>query len=165
MIWPSDLEGCLMQLVSNTKVNHCLLRLSATRHIKQSIHFTGYHQIYTNPVMISWLPRSCVGSAWTPGLHAAVPLCRASLHVLKQLPYLTTQLLLHSLLGLKHTLKIIVVLVPWLSSGFVLLRIRSYCSVEFAYWVHVQSSDVLLCQVRTLNSYAWLYSVHEIYWF
>jgi len=31
MIWARCLAGCLMQLVSNTKVNHSLLSLSATR--------------------------------------------------------------------------------------------------------------------------------------
>jgi len=32
-------------------------------------YFTGYHQIYANPLLISWLPRSCVSFAWTPGFY------------------------------------------------------------------------------------------------
>ena len=102
--------------------------------IKQSVNFTEYHQIYANLPMISW-PWSCVSFAWRPGLHAAVPPA--------ELLCLTTQLLLYWFTPRPEAYTNIVFLVPWLSSGFVLLRIRSYCSVEFAYWTHVQSSDVL----------------------
>ena len=55
-------------------------------------------------------------------------------------------MLLYLSAGLKHSYTNVVVLIPWLSSGFVLLRILLPTFGEFAYWIHVQSSDVLLCK-------------------
>ena len=51
--------GCLMQLASSTKVNHCLLMLGATmvttQQLKQPICFCSVHDVALKSDRVTWM--------------------------------------------------------------------------------------------------------------